>query len=99
MPGTRPGMTNSALLARKPQRWTAAAFHAAQAGFFARDVVARKRHHVLTLGQLNLEHHHAVDAERHLGRGQIKLEHAEEARVVDALDLLAAGKEAIAPRL
>ena len=50
-------------------------FERAQARLLARDVVARDRHDALALGELDLEHHHVLVAERHLGGRQIELPH------------------------
>ena len=85
------------LLAGEAQRRTAAAFEPAQARFFAHDVVAGDRNDILSFGQLKLEHHHALLAERHFRGGEIEFPHAHETRVVEPLNLLAMREEALAP--
>ena len=86
--------------AGEPQRRTLARLRSARRrAVSARDVVAGHRHHALPLGQLHLEHHHGLLAEGHLGRGEIELPHPHEALVVEPLDLLAMGEEALAPVL
>ena len=72
---------------------------AAQPRFLARDVVARDRNHALPLGQLDLEYHHVLLAERHLRRREIEFPHAQKRCVVDLLHLLAMREEALAPVL
>ena len=91
--------SRAALFAGQPQRRVALAFGVAQAALLARDIVARHRHHALPLGELDLEHHQVLLAERHFRRRQIELPHAHKAPVVNALDLLAVGEEALAPGL
>src|SRR3974377_350075 len=71
----------------------------AQAVLLARDVVAGHRCDALALGDLDLEVHHILLAERHFGGGEIELPHAHEAPVVNALYVLAVGEEALAPSL
>src|SRR5262245_10970215 len=61
------------------------------------DVVARQRHAVDALGQLDLEHHVTVRAEGDLAADQIKLPHAAEALVIDRADAVAMLVEAAAP--
>src|SRR4029077_9385904 len=52
-------------------------------------VVAGQRHGVDRLGQLHLEHQHALVAERQFGAHQIGFPHAAEALVVERPDALA----------
>ncbi len=54
-----------ALLAGEPQRRMALALGAAQPALLAGDIIPRHRHHVLPLGELDLEHHQVLLAERH----------------------------------
>ena len=61
---------------------------------FASDIVARHRHHALSLGKLQLENHHRLLAKRHFRGREIEFPHAYEARIVKALNLLAMSKKA-----
>src|SRR5215470_9815289 len=65
----------------------------------AHEVVARHRDHALPLGQLQLDHHHRLLAERHFGSREIELPHARETGIVETFDLLAMGQETRAPEL
>jgi hypothetical protein len=52
---------------------------------------------MLVFGHLNLEVHHSLIAEGAFRRRQIELPHPAETLVIDRLDLVAVGVEAIAP--
>jgi hypothetical protein len=60
-----------------------------QALLLAHDVIPRHRHHFLALGELDLEYHPVLLAERHFRCRKIELPHPHEAPIIDALDLLA----------
>lgn len=55
--GAARAAVSESLLAGEPQRRVAFAFGAAQPAFLAANVIPRHRHHVLPLGELDLEHH------------------------------------------
>lgn len=63
------------------------------------DIVAGHRQHVVPARQLDLEVDEVLPAERGFRAGEVELPHAAEAFVVDRLDLVAVGHEALAPRL
>src|SRR5581483_1215952 len=84
---------------RQLQPRALAAFDAAQTCLLAGDVVARHRHDALALGQLDLDIHHGVLAERRFRRRQIELPHPHEALVIELLGFLGVGEEAFAPGL
>jgi hypothetical protein len=71
----------------------------AQPRLFARDVIAGHRHDALLFGQLQLENHHRLLAERHLRRRKVEFPHARKPHVIEPLDLLPMGEEAGAPCL
>ena len=91
-----------AVLSRAPRRSARGAqggrillpFALAQLRFAFADVVARARHDVLALGELDVEHHVAVDPEGDFRADEIELPHPTEALVVDRLHLVAMGEEA-----
>src|SRR5579875_196375 len=80
------------LLAREPERHCLLGFDRPQAALLAADIVARHRSDALPLGDLDLEIHHRLLAERLLGGGEIELAHAHEALIVETLDFLAVGE-------
>src|ERR1700730_18649782 len=86
-------------LARESPRGAAVAFQHSQAGLLARNIIASHRNDALLFGQLHLEHHHILLAERHLRRGEIELPHPHEALVIEPLDLLAMREKTFAPGL
>src|SRR5947209_1683964 len=97
--GLASGAPENLLFAGETQRRTAAALHSAQPRLLAADVVARDRNHALALAQLQLEHHHPLFAEGHLGSRQIKLPHPHEALVIGFGQIVPMSKEAFAPLL
>ena len=93
-------LRNRQLTAYSPaicSRGRVAALDPAQFCFLARDIIARHRHHALALGELNLEVHHVLLAERHFRARQIKFPHPRKALVVELHRFLPPRHEAFAP--
>ena len=65
----------------------------------SRDVVPRHRHDALALGELDLEIHHVLLAERHFRARQVKFPHPRKALVIEPHRLFPPRHEAFAPRL
>ena len=63
----------------------------------SRDVVARHRHHALALGELDLEIHHVLLAERHFRGRQIKFPHPRKALVIEPHRFFPPRHETLAP--
>src|SRR6266852_2931256 len=61
--------------------------------------VARDRNNALPFRELDMEHHHILSAERHFRRSKIKLPHAHEALIIEALRLLSVSVETLTPGL
>ena len=85
--------------AGQPQRRTLSQLTRSQPRGFPINIVARHRYYALALGDLYLQHHHGLLAERHFGGRQVEFPHAHETGIVETLNLLAMRKEACAPVL
>src|SRR5580698_7337750 len=60
-------------------------------------IVAGERQRIHAFGDLDLEHHLVLMAERHLGAGEIELPHPAEAFIIKRLDLAAVGLKPLLP--
>src|SRR5216683_3867673 len=81
------------------KRKTTIGFKSTQTRLLDGDVVARDRNNALPFRELDLEHHHILSAERHFRRSKIKLPHAHEALIIEALRLLSVSVETLTPGL
>ncbi len=62
-------------------------------------IIARHRHNILTVDQLNLEIHQCLLAKSHSGTRQVNSHHPHEACIIKPLNLFTVRKESLAPRL